>query len=466
MHRNSKVDVISANPLPGKGEVVQAQDRFQPPPYYSVVDDPKTPSSSKNSRPIYSGPMYVTPNPPKKSPTFSIVKSVQPSIDSFASPDDNKPSVKDSKPNDGPPPSDSFDSIISYTPPPASPSETKPKIVARPMPKPPARPSYDSPYSSYNPPMDKPPMEQKTPPSDSYDSPYNSYNPQRKPPKPDGPSYPPLSDSPYPPQGAYLPPSSYFPSKPSSMAAKKPPKMNPPKPMEYLPPPSPPMDMENESDSEDNNEANPMDNHHDHHHHPHKFNHDQVYDNLPEGVIHEAKDAPDDVVDDGGDDGGNGNGGNNDDAQGDDDKGKANDDDDMAPPPEHHYPHLPKYVEKDPHQYNFADYYHHPYHHVYHEVHHKPTTTTTEAPKEETRVSSSHYSYYYLGRKLWYIPLYFSVYFICYITALILKSIARHKVSLVHTYGAKEARSFDGASDNSGIETRRIIEDTENRYAM
>lgn len=99
-------------------------------------------------------------------------------------------------------------------------------------------------------------------------------------------------------------------------------------------------------------------------------------------------------------------------------------DDDMAPPNGAHGPpgfgQVPQYLDHDPkgHGYDFYGYDHHP---VYHEV------TTTEAP-EDMRVNKGQYSYYYLGRKLWYIPLYFSIYFIIYVTVLILKSIARHKV--------------------------------------
>jgi hypothetical protein len=38
------------------------------------------------------------------------------------------------------------------------------------------------------------------------------------------------------------------------------------------------------------------------------------------------------------------------------------------------------------------------------------------------------YSYFYVGRKLWYIPLFFSVYFMVYVFALVVRSIARHKI--------------------------------------
>lgn len=72
-----------------------------------------------------------------------------------------------------------------------------------------------------------------------------------------------------------------------------------------------------------------------------------------------------------------------------------------------------------------------------HHHHHPPppttTTTTTEEPEEEEpepeqpRVKK--YSYFYLSRSLWYIPLYFTVWFTFYVTWLILQSIGRHKVN-------------------------------------
>lgn len=39
-------------------------------------------------------------------------------------------------------------------------------------------------------------------------------------------------------------------------------------------------------------------------------------------------------------------------------------------------------------------------------------------------------SYYLLGPKLWYVPLFFSIYFLCYIIALILKAVSRHKIQI------------------------------------
>lgn len=110
---------------------------------------------------------------------------------------------------------------------------------------------------------------------------------------------------------------------------------------------------------------------------------------------------------------------------------------DLNPPPPNDFD---KYPESYPNNFHgdAFDFDHH--HHVYHEI----TTTTTAAPEEHQRVNKGHYSYYYLGRKLWYIPLYFSVYFIVYITILILKSIARHKVSFVQHFDDKRtSRNLD-----------------------
>lgn len=107
--------------------------------------------------------------------------------------------------------------------------------------------------------------------------------------------------------------------------------------------------------------------------------------------------------------------------------GKDMGEQDLSPPPGPDGGHFPQYLYTDPNgQHDFGSFYDHDHHHVYKEI-------TTEAP-EDKRVSGGHYSYYYLGRKLWYIPLYFSIYFILYVTVLILKSIARHKVQLKHEH--------------------------------
>jgi hypothetical protein len=91
---------------------------------------------------------------------------------------------------------------------------------------------------------------------------------------------------------------------------------------------------------------------------------------------------------------------------------------DFAPPTgdDHHH-----------HHHDYPDFiYDFDHHHHHHEEPPPEPTTTTEAP-EEPRVKK--YSYYYLGRKLWYIPLYFTLWFCLYVAALIIRSIGRHKVN-------------------------------------
>ncbi|XP_001812159.2 uncharacterized protein LOC100142046 [Tribolium castaneum] len=102
---------------------------------------------------------------------------------------------------------------------------------------------------------------------------------------------------------------------------------------------------------------------------------------------------------------------------------------DLSPPPSPDFGgQFPQYLYNGPNGGHGHDIdYDFDHHHVYKEI------TTTEAPEDE-RVNKGHYSYYYLGRKLWYIPLYFSVYFIIYVTVLILKSIARHKIQFKHEH--------------------------------
>ncbi|XP_059616273.1 uncharacterized protein LOC132261461 [Phlebotomus argentipes] len=80
-------------------------------------------------------------------------------------------------------------------------------------------------------------------------------------------------------------------------------------------------------------------------------------------------------------------------------------------------------------------------HDPHHHYHHVEPTTTTEEPPPEPRVKK--YSYYYLGRKLWYIPLYFTVWFTFYVAALIIRSIARHKVEIPEHYQARRKRDLD-----------------------
>lgn len=100
---------------------------------------------------------------------------------------------------------------------------------------------------------------------------------------------------------------------------------------------------------------------------------------------------------------------------------------------DHHHDHFPDHDVKafDYHDLVYDD------HFFQHHHHHHPTeppppppppTTSAPEPPPEPRVKK--YSYFYIGRKLWYIPLYFTVWFSFYVLWLILKSIARHKVRM------------------------------------
>jgi ribose/xylose/arabinose/galactoside ABC-type transport system permease subunit len=87
---------------------------------------------------------------------------------------------------------------------------------------------------------------------------------------------------------------------------------------------------------------------------------------------------------------------------------------------------------------------------LYHEHNHLPTSTQ-EPEMMDQRVNKRPYSYYFIGKKLWYIPLYFSIYFIIYVAALVLKSIARHKINFPTNMVAvgDNARSSNLVDQNS-----------------
>ncbi|KAL5278715.1 hypothetical protein ACFFRR_003374 [Megaselia abdita] len=119
----------------------------------------------------------------------------------------------------------------------------------------------------------------------------------------------------------------------------------------------------------------------------------------------------------------------------------------------HHHEHIPE-ITDDHHHDHFEDHgvkafdYHDLVYddHFFHHHHHHPTEPpppppppSTEAPEPPPEPRVKKYSYFYIGRKLWYIPLYFTVWFSFYVLWLILKSIARHKVNLPNHYVAKRS---------------------------
>lgn len=130
-----------------------------------------------------------------------------------------------------------------------------------------------------------------------------------------------------------------------------------------------------------------------------------------------------------------------------------------------HHDHPPPFIE------NSYEPDHHDFHHdviydqipVYHE--HHPKTTTEEPEMNDQRLDKRPYSYYFIGKKLWYIPLYFSIYFIIYIAALVLKSIARHKINFpAHLAEAVNHRRRREPNDGWWHFTERILEGME-RFA-
>ncbi|KAF7271690.1 hypothetical protein GWI33_015482 [Rhynchophorus ferrugineus] len=327
------------------------------------------------------------------------------------------------------PPSDS--KAPANPPAPAAPAPAPPPVAAPTPPQPPPPPAQ----LPQNPPI-APPISR--PASNIYDSPFTSYNPPDfKPDDSQGYQYPPFSDSPGDDPGVLSPPPAQMESSSSS--------------------PEKPQGSEDSYASLGPPLASYSDHDHDHDHEPHDYDHDyhnhvqaedpmMMYKNNngppdypPKSVddIYYPPDFPKDQI------------GHDMKAESDHDAAPAfmpdhdkdhdhhheADDMDLSPPPAHQYAH------------SFPDYlydHHHYDHHVYEEIPH----TTMPPAKEDKRVSSTHYSYYYLGRKLWYIPLYFSVYFIIYVTVLIVKSIARHKVNIKykwyeHDISAKQARSLD-----------------------
>ncbi|ETN65397.1 hypothetical protein AND_002837 [Anopheles darlingi] len=101
----------------------------------------------------------------------------------------------------------------------------------------------------------------------------------------------------------------------------------------------------------------------------------------------------------------------------------------------------------------------HDHDHYHHHHHDEPTTTPPPPPPpppppapETPRLKN--YSYYYLSRTLWYVPLYFTLYFTFYVAILIIRSIARHKVNLPNQW-VGNGRSFGSIRDLSNAQTQQ-----------
>ncbi|XP_050095574.1 uncharacterized protein LOC126577742 [Anopheles aquasalis] len=120
----------------------------------------------------------------------------------------------------------------------------------------------------------------------------------------------------------------------------------------------------------------------------------------------------------------------------------------------HHHHDFPDFsaFEHDHYPDIIFDHDHDHYHH-----HDEPTTTPPPPPPpppapETPRLKN--YSYYYLSRTLWYVPLYFTLYFTFYVAILVIRSIARHKVNLPNQW-VGNSRSFSSIRDLSDAQTQQ-----------
>ena len=95
----------------------------------------------------------------------------------------------------------------------------------------------------------------------------------------------------------------------------------------------------------------------------------------------------------------------------------------------------------------------------------EPMETKTPGPEEKR--NKRPYTFYYIGRKLWYLPMYFSAYFAAYITAILVKAIARHKIRYPLQYWT--GRSLGNRFNKRELELvteviTKALETTEHRY--
>jgi hypothetical protein len=77
-----------------------------------------------------------------------------------------------------------------------------------------------------------------------------------------------------------------------------------------------------------------------------------------------------------------------------------------------------------------------------------------EKVKNEPRAKT--YSYYYFGRKVWYIPLFFTTYFSIYMAAIIIRSIGRHAVCLIFSIFGLIFNNFQISRSNTQIHTIEV----------
>jgi len=83
-------------------------------------------------------------------------------------------------------------------------------------------------------------------------------------------------------------------------------------------------------------------------------------------------------------------------------------------------------------------------------LHIQNTVSSARRHQVATGREKNPYTYFYVGRKLWYIPLFFSVYFMCYVFALVVRSIAKHKI--VFPTGSSKTKKRELNSEQTELE--------------
>jgi hypothetical protein len=97
-----------------------------------------------------------------------------------------------------------------------------------------------------------------------------------------------------------------------------------------------------------------------------------------------------------------------------------------------------------------------------------PYSHSTVSPPHKHQIATGReknpYTYFYVGRKLWYIPLFFSVYFMLYVLALVVRSISRHKIVFPVTKTKNEKRELNSGFENITYQVTTALETTERLY--
>ncbi|XP_062551833.1 uncharacterized protein LOC134217084 isoform X2 [Armigeres subalbatus] len=131
---------------------------------------------------------------------------------------------------------------------------------------------------------------------------------------------------------------------------------------------------------------------------------------------------------------------------------------------ESYYPHDHDHDHDHDHYHDHDhDHYFHDHEYIFdhdHDHHHIELITTTPAPPPPANTGTArvkNYSYYYLSRTLWYVPLYFTVYFTFYILILILRSIARHKVNYPNQWTGRALQDMQSVTNDQAVQKADVM---------